>query len=92
MRPAIVAPSLRFARALRARLDAIGPRSSYVGGDTGLVTRDDLGGLNLSRVPKAFVELGNMRNAVDARLLERPAHRDLIAGALTRAIRRTLGR
>jgi N-acetylmuramoyl-L-alanine amidase len=91
--PAIVAPSLRFARALRARLDAIGlPRSSYIGGGTGLVTRDDLGGLNLSRVPKAFVELGNMRNAAEARLLERPAHRDRIARALAGAVRRTLGR
>jgi N-acetylmuramoyl-L-alanine amidase len=91
--PAIVPRSLRFARILRTRLDGIGlPRSTYVGGGTGLVTRDDLGGLNLSRVPKAFVELGNMRNAADARLLERPAHRDRIAGALTRAIRRALGR
>jgi N-acetylmuramoyl-L-alanine amidase len=91
--PAIVAPSLRFARILRARLDAIGlPRSTYIGGGTGLVTRDDLGGLNLSRVPKAFVELGNMRNAADARLLVRTAHRDRIAVALTSAIRRTLGR
>jgi N-acetylmuramoyl-L-alanine amidase len=91
--PAIVAPSLRFARILRTRMDGIGlPRSTYIGGGTGLVTRDDLGGLNLSRVPKAFVELGNMRNAGDARLLERPAHRDRIAAALTRAIRRALGR
>jgi N-acetylmuramoyl-L-alanine amidase len=91
--PAIVAPSLRFARVLRARLDAIGlPRSSYIGGGTGLVTRDDLGGLNLSRVPKAFVELGNMRNAAEARMLERPAHRDRIARALAGAIRRALGR
>jgi N-acetylmuramoyl-L-alanine amidase len=93
VQPAIVAPSLRFARALRARLDAIGlPRSSYIGAGTGLVTRDDLGGLNLSRVPKAFVELGNMRNAADARLLERTAHRDRIALALARAMRQTLGR
>jgi N-acetylmuramoyl-L-alanine amidase len=91
--PAIVAPSLRFARILRARLEAIGlPRSTYLGGGTGLVSRDDLGGLNLSRVPKALVELGNMRNAADARLLERPAHRDRIALALERAVRRDLGR
>jgi N-acetylmuramoyl-L-alanine amidase len=91
--PSIVAPSLRFARILRARLEAIGlPRSTYLGGGTGLVSRDDLGGLNLSRVPKALVELGNMRNAADARLLERPAHRDRIALALQRAVRRDLGR
>jgi N-acetylmuramoyl-L-alanine amidase len=93
VRPAIVAPSLRFARILRARLDAIGlPRSTYLGGGTALVQRDDLGGLNLSRVPKAFVELGNMRNAADARLLERPAHRDRLALALARAIRRALAK
>ncbi|MEA2155710.1 MAG: N-acetylmuramoyl-L-alanine amidase [Solirubrobacteraceae bacterium] len=92
-RPSIVAPSLRFARILRARLDAIGlPRSTYLGGGTGLVSRDDLGGLNLSRVPKALVELGNMRNAADAAQLERPAHRDRLALALSRAIRRALGR
>jgi N-acetylmuramoyl-L-alanine amidase len=91
--PGIVGPSLRFARALRARLSAIGvPRSSYIGGASGLVTRDDLGGLNLSRVPKAFVELGNMRNAADARLLERTAHRDRIARALAGAVRQQLGR
>jgi N-acetylmuramoyl-L-alanine amidase len=91
--PAIVAPSLRFARIVRARLEAIGlPRSTYLGGGTGLVSRDDLGGLNLSRVPKAFVELANMRNAADAALLERPAHRDLLALALARAVRRALRR
>jgi N-acetylmuramoyl-L-alanine amidase len=93
IRPAMVAPSLRFARILRARLDGLGlPRSTYIGGGTALAVRDDLGGLNMSRVPKAFVELGNMRNAADARLLERPAHRDRLAQALARAIRRALGR
>jgi N-acetylmuramoyl-L-alanine amidase len=92
VRPAIVAPSLRFARALRARLQGIGlPRSSYIGGGAGLVQRADLGGLNLSRVPKAFVELGNMRNAADARLLERTSQRDLIAVALARAVVAALG-
>jgi N-acetylmuramoyl-L-alanine amidase len=91
--PTIVAPSLRFARRLRARLEGIGlPRSSYIGAGAGLVQRADLGGLNLSRVPKAFVELGNMRNAADARRLERASQRDLIAVALARAIRSTLGR
>jgi N-acetylmuramoyl-L-alanine amidase len=87
VRPAIVAPSRRFARALRARLEGIGlPRSSYIGEGAGLVQRADLGGLNLSRVPKAFVELGNMRNAADARLLERASQRDLFAVALARAV------
>ncbi|CAM5724280.1 N-acetylmuramoyl-L-alanine amidase [Streptomyces californicus] len=43
--------------------------SNYVGGKTGLDTRDDLGGLNLSTVPKVFVECGNMRDPEDAALL-----------------------
>jgi N-acetylmuramoyl-L-alanine amidase len=91
VRPAIVAPSLRFARQLRARLDGVGlARSNYIGGGAGLVQRADLGGLNLSRVPKAFVELGNMRNAADARLLESSSQRDRMAIALTRAIQRTV--
>jgi N-acetylmuramoyl-L-alanine amidase len=87
VRPAIVAPSLRFARQLRARLDAAGlARSTYIGGGAGLVQRSDLGGLNLSRVPKAFVELGNMRNAAEARRMRRSAQRDRYAIALARAI------
>jgi N-acetylmuramoyl-L-alanine amidase len=43
--------------------------SNYVGGRTGLVVRDDLGGLNLSTVPKVFIECGNMRDAQDIALL-----------------------
>ena len=90
VRPAIVAPSLSFARQLRARLDAVGVgRSNYIGGGSGLVQRSDLGGLNLSRVPKAFVELANMRNAGDARRLRRSPQRDRYAIALARAIART---
>lgn len=44
------------------------PRSSYLGVD-GLDVRTDLGGLNLSTVPKVFIECGNMRNVAEARLL-----------------------
>lgn len=91
VRPSIVAPSLRFARQLRARLDAIGlRRANYIAGGDGLDERSDLGGLNLSRVPKAFVELGNMRNAVEARQLRRSAQRDRYAIALARAVGRVL--
>lgn len=93
VRPAIVAPSLRFARQLRARLDGVGAsRANYIAGGDGLDERGDLGGLNLSRVPKAFVELGNMRNAAEARRLKRASERDRFAIALARAIRATLGR
>ncbi|GGV78248.1 N-acetylmuramoyl-L-alanine amidase [Streptomyces gelaticus] len=43
--------------------------SNYVGGNSGLDTRKDLGGLNLSTVPKVFIECGNMRDPKDAALL-----------------------
>ena len=36
----------------------------------GLAERTDFGGLNLSNVPKVFIETGNMRNATDAGLLD----------------------
>lgn len=41
----------------------------YAGDGEGTDTRADLGGLNLTRVPKVFLECGNMRNAKDAALL-----------------------
>ncbi|GGJ98177.1 N-acetylmuramoyl-L-alanine amidase [Streptomyces camponoticapitis] len=43
--------------------------SNYLGDDTGLDVRDDLGGLNLSTVPKVFIECGNMRDSKDIALL-----------------------
>ncbi len=43
--------------------------SNYVGGGTGLDVRKDLGGLNLSTVPKVFIECGNMRDPKDAALI-----------------------
>ncbi|MFJ3230088.1 N-acetylmuramoyl-L-alanine amidase [Streptomyces sp. NPDC086787] len=43
--------------------------ANYVGDGTGLVTREDLGGLNLSTVPKVFIECGNMRDSKDAALV-----------------------
>jgi N-acetylmuramoyl-L-alanine amidase len=67
------------------------PYATYLGG-RGLSVRSDLGGLNLSDVPKVFVETGNMRNAVDARLLERPAFRQRIARAILAGISQFLAR
>ncbi|MFE6777877.1 N-acetylmuramoyl-L-alanine amidase [Streptomyces sp. NPDC057702] len=43
--------------------------ANYLGGGDGLMVRDDLGGLNLSTVPKVFIECGNMRDSKDAALL-----------------------
>jgi N-acetylmuramoyl-L-alanine amidase len=65
------------------------PRATYLGGG-GLSVRSDLGGLNLSDVPKVFVETGNMRNAADARLLESPAFRERIARAIAAGLARFL--
>ena len=88
----IVAPSLAFARRVRARLRAAGLRpATYLAGG-GLVQRSDLAGLNLSTVPKVFVELGNMRNAADAAQLRSPAWRQRVAAALVAAIATTVRR
>jgi N-acetylmuramoyl-L-alanine amidase len=61
------------------------PESDYYGHD-GLITRDDLAGLNLTTVPKILVECGNMRNLTDAALLTRPAFQRELARAFTAAI------
>ncbi|MEU8763171.1 N-acetylmuramoyl-L-alanine amidase [Streptomyces sp. NPDC048659] len=42
--------------------------ANYIGSGTGLDVRKDLGGLNLSTVPKVFIECGNMRDPKDAKL------------------------
>ena len=42
------------------------PFATYINHGTGLDVRSDLGGLNLSKVPKVFIECGNMRNTTDA--------------------------
>ncbi|MCX2922993.1 N-acetylmuramoyl-L-alanine amidase [Streptomyces sp. NEAU-W12] len=60
--------------------------SNYVGGRTGLVTRKDLGGLNLSTVPKVFVECGNMRDSKDAALLTSGAWRQKAAQGISEGI------
>ncbi|RPK65575.1 N-acetylmuramoyl-l-alanine amidase I [Streptomyces sp. ADI96-02] len=60
--------------------------SNYIGGNTGLDTRNDLGGLNLSRVPKVFVECGNMRDPQDAALLTSASWRQKAAHGLAEGI------
>jgi len=80
---AIVAPSHRLALDIRAAYHRITgePYASYVG-QNALDVRTDLGGLNLSTVPKVFIECGNMRNASDAAKLSSAAFRQRIAVAL----------
>lgn len=60
------------------------PISSYVA--DGLSERSDLGGLNLSTIPKVFIETGNMRNATDAGLLKSDAFRQKAAAAIANGL------
>ncbi|WP_031171087.1 N-acetylmuramoyl-L-alanine amidase [Streptomyces durhamensis] len=62
------------------------PPSNYLGEGTGLVTRTDLGGLNLSTVPKVFIECGNMRDSKDAALLTSGAWRQKAAQGISEGI------
>ncbi|MFP1624121.1 N-acetylmuramoyl-L-alanine amidase [Streptomyces sp. 5K101] len=66
--------------------------SNYVGGGTGLDVRKDLGGLNLSTVPKVFIECGNMRDPKDAALLSSPDWRQKAAQGMADGIGSYLGR
>jgi N-acetylmuramoyl-L-alanine amidase len=65
------------------------PVSSY-DGIGGITQRDDLAGLNLTRVPKVLIECGNMRNATDAALLTSTAFQEQVARAFEAAIIRFL--
>ncbi|MGC4951460.1 N-acetylmuramoyl-L-alanine amidase [Streptomyces sp. DT224] len=84
----IVAPS----RDLGTRIAGLFVRSTgsspsnYIGGKTGLDVRGDLGGLNLSTVPKVFIECGNMRDPEDAALLTSPGWRQKAAQGIADGI------
>jgi N-acetylmuramoyl-L-alanine amidase len=65
------------------------PYSTYIGRDA-LSYRNDLGGLNLSTVPKVFIESGNMRNAVEAAKFQDPKFRQRIAVALANGLQHYL--
>ncbi|MFD7435522.1 N-acetylmuramoyl-L-alanine amidase [Streptomyces sp. NPDC059861] len=84
----IVAPSRELgARIAGSFVRATGSApSNYVGSGTGLVTRQDLGGLNLSTVPKVFIECGNMRDSKDAALLISGAWRQKAAQGISEGI------
>lgn len=85
---AIVEPSRELGERIAGnfvRATGNGP-SNYVGGGTGLVTRKDLGGLNLSTVPKVFIECGNMRDSKDAALLTSGAWRQKAAQGISEGI------
>ncbi|MEU1278957.1 N-acetylmuramoyl-L-alanine amidase [Streptomyces sp. NPDC005805] len=64
--------------------------ANYLGDGKGLDVRDDLGGLNLSTVPKVFVECGNMRDPKDAALLSEASWRQRAAEGLAEGVGRYL--
>ncbi|GGQ45862.1 N-acetylmuramoyl-L-alanine amidase [Streptomyces flaveolus] len=85
---AIVAPSAELGQRIAGnfvRVTGSAP-ANYLGGGTGLVTRTDLGGLNLSTVPKVFIECGNMRDSEDAALLTSGAWRQKAAQGMSEGI------
>ena len=61
------------------------PTSDY-SGSGGITPRSDLGGLNLSTVPKVLVECGNMANPTDAAAMEDPNWRQRAAQGLLQGI------
>jgi N-acetylmuramoyl-L-alanine amidase len=86
----IIAPSQRLGVDERASLLQIGLHVSTYDGHGGLAPRTDLGGLNLSRVPKVFVEVANMQNRADEAPMERPAYRERVAHAVLAGLERFL--
>jgi len=86
----IYAASHRLGLDVRDAYTATGMPTSTYFGSQGLVERSDLGGLNLSDVPKVVFETGNMRNATDVGLLESPDFRQRAAQALVTGIARFL--
>lgn len=89
----IAVNSLRLAKAFRYGLDQRHVRrSTYLAGGTALMKRSDLGTLNLSDVPIAMIEFGNMRNAKDAGLMTTTNGRAVYASAVVLGIRTYLKR
>ena len=78
----IAGRSRALAGRVRAGLVSAGFGVSTAYGGDGLDTRRDLGTLNMADVPTVMVELGNMRNAGDARCMTSATCRDRYARGL----------
>ncbi|MEY9847354.1 N-acetylmuramoyl-L-alanine amidase [Streptacidiphilus sp. BW17] len=78
---AIVAPSHTLGMDVRSAFaTATGEHyATYINGGQGYDIRSDLGGLNLSTVPKVFIECANMRDAADAAKVTSASWRQLAA-------------
>ena len=88
----IAAPSLRLARVVRDVLVGEGFTTSTYAGSDGIDVRGDLGTLNLSDIPSVMVELGNMRDPDDARVMSSATGRRHYASALARSVERFFAR
>lgn len=88
----ILTSSARFATQLRdAYESATGEQpADYLANQQGIVDRSDLGGLNLSTVPKVFIECANMRNATDAARVSDATWRQRAAEGIVAGILRFL--
>ena len=83
----IIKPSAELGEAIvrHFRLSTGEPLSTYLGAN-GIQPRNDLAGLNLSTVPKVFIECANMRNASDALKVTDPRWRAAAAHGIANSI------
>jgi len=83
----VINPSKRLGADIKAAMLARTPMpvSNYDGKD-GIKYRDNLAGLNLTKVPKILIEVGNMKNSTDAKLLTSAKFQQQVASALLAAI------
>jgi len=79
-------PALQLAHLMRDALAAAGFEPSTYRGSDGLYGRADLAGLNLALYPAVLVELGNMKNADDAAVMQSADGRARYAAAVTQGI------
>ena len=79
-------PAVRFAQIMRDQLVAAGMQPSTYRGTDGLYGRADLAGLNLAQYPSILIEMGNMKNAADAAVLESAGGRSQLADAVVSGI------
>jgi N-acetylmuramoyl-L-alanine amidase len=84
----VIAKSKTLAKDLRAALEqgTPMPRSNYTGKGTAYSFRSDLGTLNFAKYPAVMIEMGNMRNATDAKLFTSAAYRTKAAQAITAGV------
>ena len=88
---AMIPTAQRFGTLLRDAFGATGmPVSNYLG-TGGLMYRGDLGGLNLSVIPKVFIECGNMHSAQDLDLMRSEAFQRNAANAIATAMGELFG-